>query len=301
MKLCDNEEIFLREIRIVRHLVFCWLIGIKWIVFQPTKYSPEDPLTIQWEEGIYPSTIDLAYTYIWLTATLPSCWNHRILDQLMCKIAACAVSKRLMNMQHNTRNRNSNRIHQPEAQESKTCPTFPDMWGGHSIPIKHTGLSPQIQYFNIFCVIMEKLAHTSDRRQWAPSHSLALRVTCILKAATQAGWHCLNPANGGTWGPGPGPGQGSSRHLLRLCPLHSPNQTSHLSSQGLFLSRATVNLHISHTKAYRNEGMGYREMPMQVQAVDVKAGGGGAAGPAPSICRRHQKPDNLAGNATCSV
>jgi hypothetical protein len=29
------------------------------IVFQPTRYSPEDPLKIDWEEGIYHATIDL--------------------------------------------------------------------------------------------------------------------------------------------------------------------------------------------------------------------------------------------------
>ena len=34
--------------------------------------------------------------------------------------------------------------------------------------------------------------------------------------------------------------------------------------------------------------MGYREMPIQIRAVDVMAGGGGGARPAPSI--RHQKP-----------
>ena len=39
--------------------------------------------------------------------------------------------------------------------------------------------------------------------------------------------------------------------------------------------------------------MGYREMPIQVLAVDVMAGGGGGAGPAPSI--RHQEPGTLSG------
>ena len=93
------------------------------------------------------------------------------------------------------------------------------------------------------------------------------------------------------------------RHLLpsRLCPLHSPKQTGQLSSQGLFLSLAAVNRHISHAKACRNAGMGpgYREMPIQVRTVDVMAGGGGAAGPAQSI--RHQEPGNLAENATCTL
>ena len=41
------------------------------------------------------------------------------------------------------------------------------MWGCHSISIEHTGLPLQIQYFNFFCVLIEKPAHTSDRHQWA--------------------------------------------------------------------------------------------------------------------------------------
>ena len=127
----------LRENRIVHIMTLpCVLLiySFKLIVFQQTKYSPEDPSKIEWEEGIYHATIDLVYTYIWLTVTLTSCWNDIILDQLMCKIAACAVSKRLMNMQHNDRNRKSNRIHQPEAQDSKTCPTIPDIWGEVATP-----------------------------------------------------------------------------------------------------------------------------------------------------------------------
>ncbi len=162
----------------------------------------------------------------------------------MCKIATCAVSKRLMNMQNNTRNRESNRIHQPEAQDSKTCPTFPGMCGGHSIPIKHTGLPLQIQYFNIFCVLRSRptlVTAASGPR----AKALTLRVTC----------------------------------------------------QGLFLSRAALKRHISHAKACCNAGMGSRDMPIQVRAVEVMAGGGGAAGPAPSV--HHQEPEYLAGNATC--
>ena len=39
--------------------------------------------------------------------------------------------------------------------------------------------------------------------------------------------------------------------------------------------------------------VGYLEMPIQVRAVDVMAGGGGGAGPAPSI--RHQEPGTQTG------
>ncbi len=38
---------------------------------------------------------------------------------------------------------------------------------------------------------------------------------------------------------------------------------------------------------------GYREIPIQIRAVDVMAGGGGGAGPAQSIC--HQEPGTQAG------
>ena len=65
-------------------------------------------------------------------------------------------------------------------------------------------------------------------------------------------------------------------------------QTGQLSSRGLFLSRAAVRRHISHAQACRSAGLGHREVPIQVRAVDVMAGGGGGAGPAPSI--RHQEP-----------
>ena len=65
-------------------------------------------------------------------------------------------------------------------------------------------------------------------------------------------------------------------------------QTGQLSSRGLFLSSAAVRRHISHTQACRSAGLGHREVPIQVRAVDVMAGGGGGAGLAPSI--RHQEP-----------
>ena len=69
-------------------------------------------------------------------------------------------------------------------------------------------------------------------------------------------------------GQGPVGAQSNSRHLLRLCPLHSPSESGHLTSQGLFPSCADVNQHICHTnlKACHNAGMGYREMPIQVRA-----------------------------------
>ena len=70
--------------------------------------------------------------------------------------------------------------------------------------------------------------------------------------------------------------------------VHCRTQTDQLSSCGLFLSRAAVRRHISHAQACRSAGLGHREVPIQIRAVDVMAGGGGGAGPAPSI--RHQEP-----------
>ena len=45
--------------------------------------------------------------------------------------------------------------------------------------------------------------------------------------------------------------------------------------------------------------VGYREMPIQIRAVDVMAGGGGGAGLAPSI--RHQEPGTQAGICTIMI
>lgn len=238
--------------------------------------------------------------YIWQT----SCWNDRTLDQLMCKIAACAVSKRLMHMQNNTWIRKSNRIHQPEAQDGKTCPTSSDMLGASRWPLNWYGLPLQIRYFNFLCFNWEAGPHSAmgPEPTWRHWHSelsafwkLPLRLVGMI-AETQPTVKLEGPGQG----QGPVGAQSNSRHLLRLCPLHSPSQSGHLTSQGLFPSCADVNQHICHTnlKACHNAGMGYREMPIQVRAGDVMAGGGpgGAAGPVQSI--RHQAPGNLAWNAT---
>ena len=75
-----------------------------------------------------------------------------------------AVPHRLMDLQNYPRNRKSNRIHPPEALDSKTCPTIPVMGGGPSLRISvEQGLPLQVQYFHIFCVpnvLIEKQSHT---------------------------------------------------------------------------------------------------------------------------------------------
>ena len=71
------------------------------------------------------------------------------------------------------------------------------------------------------------------------------------------------------------------------CPLPHSNRPPFKSRPvRLFLSRAAVRLHIAHAKACRSHGagLGHREVPIQVRAVDVMAGGGVGAGRAPTEC-----------------
>ncbi len=91
----------------------------------------------------------------------------------------------------------------------------------------------------------------------------------------------------------------SKIHFRKKVILPHCTQTGHLFSHSLFLSRAAVNRHIGHAKACRSAGMGYREMPIRIRAVDVMARGGGGAGPAPSI--RHQAPGTQAGLRTMLI
>ena len=69
-------------------------------------------------------------------------------------------------------------------------------------------------------------------------------------------------------------GQGQGVQVTRFVCVHC-TQTCQLSSQGLFLSHAAVKRHISHAnlkpEASHNLGMGYREMPIQILAVDSMA------------------------------
>ena len=112
-----------------------------------------------------------------------------------------------------------------------------------------------------------------------PRHAMTHAVRTLLLAAVVYMASQASPPTGG----GKGPGVQVTRFVCVHC-----TQTGHLSSHGLFLSRAAVNRHIGHAKACRSAGLGYREMPIQIRAVDVMAGGGGGAGPAPAI--RHQAP-----------
>ena len=78
-------------------------------------------------------------------------------------------------------------------------------------------------------------------------------------------------------------GLGVTRFICVKC-----TETGQLSSHGLFLNRASVRRHIARSKPCFQAQLGFHEIRVQARAGDVMAGGGGAAGPAPSI--RHQPP-----------
>jgi hypothetical protein len=109
------------------------------------------------------------------------------------------------------------------------------------------------------------------------THSVrTLLLAAVVFMASQA-----NPPTAGGEGQGPG-----LQVTCFVCVYYT--QAGQLSSRCLFLSRSAVNRHIAQAKPCRNAAMVYREMPIQILAVDVMAGGWGRAGPAPSM--RHQKP-----------
>ncbi len=85
-------------------------------------------------------------------------------------------------------------------------------------------------------------------------------------------------------------GLGATRFICVKC-----TETGQLSSHGLFLNRASVRRHIARSKPCYQAQLGFHEIHVQARAGDVMAGGGGAAGPAPSI--RHQPP----GAAACDT
>jgi hypothetical protein len=64
------------------------------------------------------------------------------------------------------------------------------------------------------------------------------------------------------------------------------NETSQLSSRGLFLSRVAVHHNIGHLKPCSAAKMGILEIQVEVLASDVMAGAWGSAGPEPDV--RHQ-------------
>jgi hypothetical protein len=113
-----------------------------------------------------------------------------------------------------------------------------------------------------------------------PRHAMTSTVYTLVLLAL------ASMASGGSAGAaGDGiPGAcGVTRFICVKC-----TQTGHLSSQGLFLNRASVRRHIAASKPCKDSQLGFREFHVQARAGDVMAGGGGAAGPAPAI--RHQAP-----------
>ncbi len=65
-------------------------------------------------------------------------------------------------------------------------------------------------------------------------------------------------------------------------------ETGQLSSRSLFLNWASVRRHIAASKSCKDSRLGFRAIQVQALAGDVMAGGGGAAGAAPTI--GHQAP-----------
>ena len=123
-----------------------------------------------------------------------------------------------------------------------------------------------------------------------PRHAMTSTVCTVVLVAlaimASGGSAASSSAAAGEPGPGRGrcgPGFGVTRFICVKC-----TETGQLSSHGLFLNRASVRRHIAGSKPCNAAQLGFREIQVRARAGDVMAGGGGAAGPAPSI--RHQAP-----------
>jgi hypothetical protein len=115
---------------------------------------------------------------------------------------------------------------------------------------------------------------------------VALAIMASGGSAASSSAEAGGPGRGGC-----GPGLGVTRFICVKC-----TETGQLSSHGLFLNRASVRRHISCSKPCNAAHLGFREIQIRARAGDVMAGGGGAAGPAPSI--RHQAPGEETRRAT---
>ena len=102
-------------------------------------------------------------------------------------------------------------------------------------------------------------------------------VPTLVVAAITFMSSAVPPATGGLGGLGCGPG-GVSRFVCVHC-----TSTGQLSSRCLFLNRAQVRRHIRQSKPCHAADLGYRVIHAEARAVDVMAGAGGAAGPAPDV------------------
>ena len=93
-------------------------------------------------------------------------------------------------------------------------------------------------------------------------HGMHSVHTLLLVAVVFMASHVSPPILGGA--------DAGGVQVTRFVCVHC-TQTGQLSSRSLFLSRAAVHLHIAQAKACPSSGLGHREMPIQVQAVDVMA------------------------------
>ena len=133
--------------------------------------------------------------------------------------------------------------------------------------------------FHVFQVFSPSLPrHAMTSTVWT---LVLLALAAIMASGARAAAMSGGPGVCGLAG-----GLGVTRFICVKC-----TETGQLSSQGLFLNRASVRRHIAGSKPCFQAQLGFHEIHVQARAGDVMAGGGGAAGPAPSI--RHQPPGAL--------
>jgi hypothetical protein len=133
--------------------------------------------------------------------------------------------------------------------------------------------------FHVFQVFSPSLPrHAMTRTVWT---LVLLALAAIMANGARAAAMSGGPGVCGLAG-----GLGVTRLICVKC-----TETGQLSSQGLFLNRDSARLHIARSKPCSQAQLGFHEIHVQARAGDVMAGGGGAAGPAPSI--RHQPPGAL--------
>ncbi len=138
--------------------------------------------------------------------------------------------------------------------------------------------------FHVFQVFSPSLPrHAMTRTVWTV---VLLALAAIMASGARAAAMSGGPGVCGLAG-----GIGVTRFIYVKC-----TETGQLSSQGLFLNRASVRRNIARSKPCFQAQLGFHEIHVQARAGDVMAGGGGAGGPAPSI--RHQPPGALTRSLT---
>ena len=142
-------------------------------------------------------------------------------------------------------------------------------------------------FFHVFRVFSPSVPrHAMTSTVWT---LVLLALAAIMASGARAAAMAGGPGVCGLAG-----GLGVTRFICVKC-----TETGQLSSQGLFLNRASVRRHIARSKPCYQAQLGFHEIHVQARAGDVMAGGGGAAGPALSI--RHQPPGALTRTLTAEL